>query len=313
MNLDKYNFNVPAFVRDAAPDSFDANAVGAVVVGGLRIDNPAAAWVAGAELRKHAASLDNAVSRMIKQACSLFNLGEDMFTERAFSPTVSISDGVNTAEFNIYDSDSLNKAASALLNRRDSVPYSFAHDCAVALQEEAVAQGLSFNNENIVPIRKLAGDYNVDFVAGRELLNRAVKQAEANGMTAHAEVLSKIASLCTEDCSPSAAPYFIVALDEFRSGLRELRKSASADFCRPEDVFYVSTAEFLDKKASEKLEISDGISVTAGKLGSAAANISKWASVCGYSIPYDATPEDIAKTVAKMPSALRDEFVELFA
>lgn len=312
MNLDQYNFNVPAFVRDAAPDSFDVNVDGAVVVGGLRIDNPAAAWVAEATVRKQASEFDASVRHMVKRACDLFCLDDSMFTAVECKPTVAVSDGVNTAEFNVYDNDSLNKAASELLGRRDRLPYAFAHDCAVALMEEAAKQSLGFADENTVAIRKLAGDYNVDFEAGKKMLDSAIKYAETNGMTDHAEVLSKIAGLCNSECSPDTAPYFITAIDEFYRGLRDLRKSASAEFKRPENVFYLSSEEYMTKQASRKLDIK-GTEVTAGKLGAATSNISKWASVCGYSIPSNATPEQIVDAVAKMPSAIREEFIELFA
>ena len=312
MNLDQYNFNVPAFVREAAPESFDATADGAVVVGGLRVDNPAAAWVAGAEIRKHAADFDVSVRRMVKQACDLFNLSEDMFTPVKFTPTVSVTDGVNTADFNIYDEASLNKAASDLLLRRDRLPYAFAHDCATVLVDEAGNQGLSFDSDKVVAIRKLAGDYNVDFAAGKQLLDSAIDYAKASGMTDHAEVLTKIAGLCTADCSVSAVPYFITAIDEFYRGLKELRKAASSDFKRPENVFYRSAEEYAAQEYSRKLDIC-GAEVTAGKLNEHTSSISKWASVCGYNIPGNATPEQIADAVAKMPSAVREEFIELFA
>ena len=311
MNLNEYNFNVPEFVRCAAPDCFDPSVSGAVVVGGLRIDNPAAAWVAGAEIRKHASVMEGSVVRMIKQACSLFNIGDSLFTSIEVAPETVISDGVHTANFNIYDNQSLNKAASDLLSRRSGLPYAFAHDCAVALQDEATAQGLTFDADKVVALRKLAGDYNVDFAAGRKLLNEAVKKAESVGMSDHAAVLNKIAYMCTDDCSPAAVPYFIEALDEFNRGLKGLNKSASADRTMPEDVFYVSTREFLQKQASAEVSVC-GKKVTAGALRESADNISKWASVCGYSIPSNATPEQIASTVAKMPSAIQEEFVELF-
>lgn len=312
MNLDQYNFNVPAFVREAGPDSFDTNADGAVVVGGLRIDNRAAAWVAGASLRK-SAGMDLSVSRIIKEACDLFGVSDADYVENECIDVVTVSDGVHNASFNIYDNASLNKAASDLVSRRPGLPYPFAHDCAATLMDEAHKQGLQFDRDVVVAIRKMAGDYNVDFEAGKQCLISAIDVAKNHGMQDHAEVLTKIASLCTPDCSPSAAPYFIAAIDEFYRGLRELRKSASAIRQNPEDIFYLSTEEYNNKLNNLSVKIDSNNSVKVAKINSAKNNISKWASVCGYSIPANASVEQIATTVSSMPSTIRKEFMELFA
>jgi hypothetical protein len=314
MNLESYNFNVPEFVRSADPASFDTQSDDALVVGGLRIDNPAAAWVAGAEIRKFASRYaDAGVCRLIKEACSLFNIDDSMFTPAITANAVEISDGTHSVSFNVNDSESLNAAASALLSKRAGLPYTFASECADALLGMSRDNGYSFNRENQVAIRKLAGDYNVDFEAGRELLSATAKEAADCGMTSHAEILKKIASLCTNDCSPEMAPYFITAIDEFRQGARHLRKSASSDNRFPEDVFYKSNAEHTAKLANRKLYIKGSDTpVTALSVSSNIGSISKWASICGYSISQSDTPEDIVSAVGKMPAALRDEFIDLF-
>lgn len=314
MNPDEYNFNVPAFVKEASADNFDANVADAVVVEGYRIDNPAAAWVASAAVRKLASAFDAAEVRLIKQAACLFGIGDEMFEPVTVNPTITVSDGVNSAEFCIYDKESLNKAASELLKSRRELPYSFAHDCAVALQEESVNQGLSFDSDIIVPIRKLAGDYNVDFEAGRKLLDSAVVEANNRGMREHAEVLSKIANMCTSDCSPSAAPYFISALDEFYSTVPGVRKTASTDgYKYPEEVFYLSTAEYKAQQGAQVLRIDGNHGVSRSAIAKSASDINRWASTCGYNIAVTDTPEQVVAKVSGMPSALRDEFVELFA
>lgn len=315
MNLEEYNFNVPAFVREADPSKLDTGAPGAVVVGGYRIDNPAAAWVAGAEMRKFASKIDTAVCRMIKEACSLFNIGDDAFTPVEYKATVSVSDGENTAEFNVFDAESLNSAAKQLISKRASLPYAFAHDCAVALQDAAREIGESFSEENQVKIRKIAGDYHVNFAAGRKMLDKVAFEAENMGMTEHAEILKKIAGLCTEDCAEDMAPFFISAVDEFRRETANLRKSASADEKMPEDIFYLSNAEYNAKRNEKALDIDNYRKVTRGALvsGEKRQNISKWASMCGYTIAVDASPEEIVSAVSTMPSALRDEFIESFA
>lgn len=312
MNLNEYNFNVPEFVSKAADSCFDVTADSAVVVGGYRIDNPAAAWVAGAAVRK-SASMDPSVVRMIKQACSLFGITDDQFSSQSNADIISISDGVNTAEFNIYDSESLNKAASDLLANRRELPYAFAHDCAAALLDAARTQQLAFNSGTAAPIRKLAGDYNVDFDAGRELLMQAADKATELQMSEHAAVLSKIAGMCSSDCSPQLAPYFIAALDEFAKAVPGLNKNASADNRLPEDVFYLSTAEYNSRRGARQLCIDKTRSIRQDKVSNNLQSISKWAAACGYSINPDSDPESVTASVAKMPTALRDEFIELFA
>ena len=314
MNLESYNYNVPEFVKSADQSNFDIHADSALVVGGLRIDNPAAVWVAGAEIRKHASRYtDSGVIRMVKEASALFNITDDMFTPAVSADLVEITDGHNKVAFNINDSESLNEAAATLISKRASLPYTFASQCAQSLKDIALENKYEFSRDNQVAIRKLAGDYNVDFAAGRELLMQEAKIAEANGLDAHAKILTKIASICTDDCSADMAPYFIVAVDEFRRGCPTIRKSASESARQPEDVFYRSNAEYTAQLASRKLDIAGtGSSVTATNIHSNIHSISKWASVCGYSISPAASAEDVVEAVAKMPTALRDEFVDLF-
>ena len=315
MNLEEYNFNVPAFVREADPSKLDAGVPGAVVVGGYRIDNPAAAWVAGAEMRKFAPKMDEAVCNMIKEACSLFNIGDEHFSPVEYKPTISLTDGENIAEFNVFDSESLNKAASQLISNRAELPYALAHDCAVALQGAADKLGAQFSAENQVKIRKMAGDYHVNFEAGKKMLDKAAYEAEIMGMTANAEILKKIANLCTEDCAEELAPLFVSAVDEFRRETAKLNKTASESAKLPEDVFFLSNAEYNARKNQQMLSIDNHRKVGRGALSAADTrqSISKWASMCGYSIPADASAEEIVAAVGSMPSALKDEFIESFA
>lgn len=316
MNFDSYNFNVPAFVREADPSSLDASVAGAVVVGGYRIDNPAAAWVAGAEMRKNASKFDGAARRLIKEACSLFNIEDSAYTLPAVEPTVTVTEGEHSAAFNVFDNESLNSAASTLLSKRASLPYSFAQKCAEQLGAVAKAQGLEFGADNQVAIRKLAGDYNVDFVAGKKLLESVVTKAKEVGMVEHADILQKMANLCTPDSTPDMAPLFIYAIDEFNRECSTLRKAASdTGVLHPENVFYISNSEYAAQRAEQYLSVDSVRKIKRGALldSEKRQNISKWASICGYSIGSEASAEDIVSTVGAMPSVLRDEFIEAFA
>lgn len=306
MTFETCNFNVPEYVSSADPGKFDTSAPGAVVVGGFRLDNPAAVWMAGAEVRKNASAIDAATRSRITTACELFGIGDDQYTLAKVASSVTVSDGENTAEFSIYDSESLNSAAKTLLNKRASLPYAFAHDCAVALNDEAKANGYEFESDVQVPIRKLAGDYTVDFNAGKALLNKAAEEAKSLGMTEHSEVLNKLASMCSDDCTADMAPYFIVALDEFNRST--VRKEASEN---PENTFYLSNSEVAARYNEQKLFFDTNRAVTRGEIHSNSSNISKWASMCGYSLnPSD--PDSVVSAVSKMPNALKDEFAELF-
>lgn len=313
MNVEGTGFNVPTIVKNADSSLFDVAASDAVVVGGLRIDNPAAAWFAGAQIRKSANDFDHHAISLIKQACSLFNIGEDMYSPLdTRSDSVIVSDGTDTAEFNVYDTESLNEASRSLLSKRANMSYAFAHDCAQALREVAKANNYTFDADVIVPIRKLAGDYNVNFSEGRKLIEEYAQLADNLNMPEHRDLLTKIANLCTSDCSPSNAPYFIAAIDEFKRSL-PLNKTATADDKLPEDVFYMTTKEFLAKRAGEVVGSVDGTEVRRSELSlNKVASISRWAADCGYSIPTVASESEVISVVNSMPKPLRDEFVLSF-
>lgn len=308
-------FNVPDFVSNADPKLLDATDDSAsVVVGGFRLDNPAAVWMAGANLRKSANSLGGYVTNMIKQASELFGISDDMFVKAQKTSTISVSDGEHTASFNIYDSESINKAASALKDNRKNIPYSFAQECGEVINKLAKSEGYVLDKDNEIFIRKLAGDYNTDFITGKKALELRSKKATELGLTEYAETLNKIANLCTVDCSPCLAPYFIAAADEFDKGVVDLRKDASVDFKFPEDAFYISTDEYLQKLASKELVIDNENKVSRGSLLKNLENgsIRKWASDYGYNIQDDFTPENTVSIIQKMPSILKKEFASLF-
>lgn len=304
-------FNIPDFVSNADPKLLDAtDSSASVVVGGHRLDNPAAVWMASASLRKSANNLGGYVANMIKQASDLFGISDDMFVEKQTS-MINISDGEHSASFNVYDNESLNKAASSLKENRASLPYPFAQECSETLKNIADAEGYVFNKDNEVFIRKLAGDYNTDFITGKKALEYRIKKAQELGLKDYEETLTKIANLCTPDCSPSLAPYFVAAADEFDRSVAELRKTASTELRFPEDAFYISTDEYLRKKASIDLVIDDTKKVARGSVlkNTADGTIRKWASDYGYNISQDSTPEETVSIVQKMPEILKEEFL----
>lgn len=316
MTISDSNFNVPDYVAGAAPELLDAGAPNAAIVGGYRIDNQAAAWTAKADILSKKASakpVEPGVERRVNEACELFGIGDDQFTviEKKASDTLVVELGDNVAEFNIYDSASLNKAASDLIARRPTVPYMFAHDCATALREASKALNLEFTESNALAMRKLAGDCHVDFAAGRAYINKLADVADAFNMTKCASELRRVAAVCTDDCDDSMAKVFISAVDDFNHNTG-LSKSASLSR-NPEDVFYLSNTEFIKKQASETIRLANGTSIPAIiDRKNIDGGITKWASVSGYTIPVTADSKTIAAVVSNMPKALREEFVKSF-
>lgn len=316
MTISDSNFNVPDFVAGAAPELLDAGAQNAAIVGGYRIDNPAAAWTAKADILSKKASkkyVETGVERRVNEACALFGIGDEHFSriEKKASDILVVELGDNVAEFNVYDNASLNKAASDLISRRSDIPYMFAHDCAVALREASKALNLEFTEGNALAMRKMAGDCHVDFAAGKAYINNVADVAEAFNMSKCASELRRVAAVCSDDCDESIAKVFIAAVDDFNHSAG-LIKSASIDK-HPEDVFYLSNTEFIKKQASEVTQLADGTIIPAHiDRKNADCGITKWASIAGYSISADADTREIVDVVSSMPKALRDEFVKSF-
>lgn len=313
-------FNLPEFVRSADNSLLDPGVPGSFSVGGFRLDNPAAVWHAAAAIRKSAGeSVGQHIKDVIARACDLFEITDDMFVEKTASAevderTVTLTDGVNVASFCIVDKDTLNAAADSVIEKRASLPYGFAHDCAQTVKIMSEHLGIEMDSDKKHAIYKIAGEGEVDFDKGRKSLERRAVRAEQFHMNKEAAVLRKLASLCTADCSPELARGFVMAADEFDRSLTELQKSASGITKSAEDDFFLSAFESMEKKASQLLNIDGFNKISSGKLeGIQALAISKWASELGYDISSNASPEDIIGAVGKMPRVLRDEFVHLFA
>ena len=314
------DFNLPEFVRTADSSLLDAKAPGAFSVGGFRLDNPAAVWHAAAAIRKSAGENVGAhVRSVVEQACSLFGITDDMFIPKQASTgvderTAKLTDGTNVASFCIVDKETLDAAADSVIEKRASLPYGFAHDCAQTVRIMADHLGLRMDSDKEYAILKIAGECDVDYVKGRDALERRAAKAEQFHMNEEAAILRKLASLCEATCDKTLARWFVLAADEFDRSLTELQKTASGIVRGAEDDFFISPLESISKKANEELNIDGFNKVRRGNLeGINTLAISKWASELGYDIANDASPECIVDALGRMPRVLREEFVSLFA
>lgn len=313
-------FNLPEFVRTADSSLLDAKAPGAFAVGGFRLDNPAAVWHASAAIRKSASGeFSKHICSVVEQACSLFGITDDLFVRKeASNPaderTVTLTDGTNVASFCIVDKETLDAAAESVIEKRASLPYGFAHDCAQTVYIMANHLGLKMDSDKEYAIRKIAGELEVDYAKGREALERRANKAEQFHMCAEAAILRKLANMCTDSCDSGLACGFIMAADEFDRSLTELQKTASGISRGAEDDFFMSPLESISKRANEELNIDGFNKIRRSNLeGLNALAISKWASDLGYSIAADADPDTIVKALGHMPRVLREDFVNLFA
>jgi hypothetical protein len=316
MSVYDSKFNVPEYVANADPSALDSTKAGAVVVEGLRIDNKAAAWVARSEIMKSASGhFSSSAINKVNEACRLFGLTENDFVEKQAdcgAGAMVFDDGIDHVVFNVVDNETLNKAASELVAKRPGLSYLFARECAEALRKTANDLGLSFNHDNLVAIKKIAGHYHVDYSASKSLLDATIRDAESAGMSKYASELRRVSAIFSEDCPEQLAPLVIEAIDQTRKAL-PLNKQASSSSKQPEQIVYITNSDHLANVNGKCIDIRGAGSVRSDKfIGASAVKIAKWASDCGFTVDVGASPSDIADTINSMPGLLRKEFVEIF-
>lgn len=312
MNVIDSKFNVPDYVSCADPDKLNVSGDGAVVVEGVRIDNPAAAWVAKAEILKRANEFSHYTKSKVDEACRLFGITEDSFIiKEASSDCIEISDGDVSVSFNVVDNDTLNKAASTLLDNRGSISYLLARDCASALRKAAFDMDLKFSDENQVAMRKMAGDYHVDQEKLKGLVSHTIDLVRSSGLDKYASELERISNILTDSCPTDLVPLVIEAVDQASKAL-PLNKKASSDVEYPENVVYMTNQEVIQRSANELHSIGDDRHISGAVIASKLPLITKWASDSGYVIPADSSASAVAATVRTMPGLLRKEFFDIF-
>lgn len=311
-------FKVPSFVKEASAVMLDTNQEGALVVYGYRLDNPAAAWTTAAMLKKQAMadpgfSPSHRLLSMVDQACDLFGINDSMFELNPVeADSVIVKEANEEAEFTISDCNDYNEVVNELLNKRASASYKFCNKCAKELMKFASEKDYTvYEPEVEEKLRKLAGDYPVDFNRGADEVAKRKNYAKALGMEKEASIFGRLEEICRNNPPVDVVPHIIEGIDDFDRECKVLTKTATKDFLFPEDAFYMNTEESIKKYASEQMIVGKGYTIERKVLMNEDAknNIRKWASDCGYSLPDDPSPEEIVGMVNQMPESLQKEFI----
>lgn len=313
-------FVCPEYVDKAPADSFDTSAKGAVVVDKYRIDTPAGAWAASADLRKLAMEgkkVNSYTLTRVNEACSLFGIGDDQFQlPEVPCDDIIVKTASHTAEFHITDCEQLQDSVHDLLEKRDNYPLSFCRKCANALLDYAYEHNYDLSKQDETDLLRLGGTAHFNKEAAAYEIKLRGDYARNNNDEDYAARMYKLATMSSQlDANSSAILTSAVtdAVDLFDHHFNILNKLASLGMSRIEDAVYLTAEEALQKSANDPVMVDDEHSIPKGRLLTEATRnqMSKWASMQGYST----SPEmnDILDCVASMPGSLREEFCQIFA
>jgi hypothetical protein len=312
-------YSVPGFVKEAGETALDISIPGSVVVGGFRLDNPAAVWYAAASLRKQAMEdptrpQSPILTRLIKEACELFDINDShfKFAENNYESFL-VKEAGHSAEFIIGGQEDFEQAVHAVLAKRASAPYSFCKACAAQLNASKERNGYTLSKEASEALDKMEGKGTVSFRRGAIACHKRADYAELRGMKTEADILRKFAAACETSTDERIIPLVIDGLDEFDRHSRCINKYASDNIKHPETYFYMTEKETVAELAKSKMEL-DGVSINRGKLmnSDTLSKIASWTEDCGYNVGAQLTPEAVIDTVKSMPDSLREEFIETF-
>jgi hypothetical protein len=307
-------------VKNANASDLDTSGEDALVISGLRIDNPAAAWVSKATLKTaelKGEPVNKYASSQVNKACGLFGITDDMFELKDVEGySFIVKEAGMNAEFCILSQDSFEQAVNALFDKRANAPYTFCRDCAIELKNVKNHAGYSLNFEDNIRLDKMAG--NLDF--NTEATVDAIKQRaeyirDYKGNYTEYQSLIKLASVCENakrENNSLVSSEIIQCIDEVDRKYDFMNKFASRQFTPIEEVVYLTHEESLIKEASELIELDDKHQITRKSfmIPEVCDEMAKWASDNGYATTAD--PDDIIDCVASMSESLREEFVQLF-
>ena len=313
-------FISPEFVNKASAESFDTSAKGAVVVDKYRIDTPAGAWAASADLRKMAMAgeyVNPFTKSRVDEACNLFGIGDDQFQLPDIPcDHIIVKTASHTAEFHITDAEQLEESVHDLLQKRASYPLPFCRECANKLLDCAYEHDYSLSRQDETDLLRLGGTAHFNKEAAAKEINLRGDYARNHNDEAYAQRMYKLATMSSQLADNSSAILTTAvtdAVDLFDHHFGILNKLASLGMSRIEDAAYLTAEEALQKSANDPVMVDDENSVPKGRLLVEATRhqMSKWASDQGYHTSSDSN--DIIDCVASMPASLRKEFCEIFA
>lgn len=313
-------FVSPEFVNKASAESFDTSAKGAVVVDKYRIDTPAGAWAASADLRKLAMEGQNVnpyTLMRVNEACSLFGIGDDQFKlPDVPCDHIIVKSASHTAEFHITDLEQLQDSIHTLLEKRASYPLPFCRECANKLLDYAYEHSYDLPKQDETDLLRLGGTAHFNKEAAAYEIKLRGDYARNHNDEEYAQRMYKLANMSSqlEDGSSAILTCAVTdAVDLFDHHFGILNKLASLGMTRIEDAAYLTAEEALQKSANDPVMVDDENSVPKGRLlvESTRQQMSKWASDQGYHTSSEMN--DILDCVASMPASLRQEFCEIFA
>lgn len=313
-------FQEPDIVKNANASDLDTSGEDALVISGLRIDNPAAAWVSKATLKTlelKGEPINKYASDQVNKACGLFNITDDMFQLNDVDGySFIVKEAGMNAEFCILSQDSFEQAVNALLEKRANAPYTFCRDCAIELLNVKKHANYSLDFDDTVRLQKIAGGLDFNTEAAIEAIKKRaeyIRDYKAN--YAEYQSLMKLASACEavkrENNSPLSNE-IIQCIDEVDRKYNFMDKFATKQFSPIEEVAYLTHEESLIKEASEEIDL-DGVNKMTRKsfmVPEVCDEMAKWASDNGYATTTD--PDDIIDCVSSMSESLREEFVQVF-
>ena len=319
--MDDLIFKVPSFVKNASAADTAMDAPEAVLVGsGLRIDTRAAAWNAGATLRKKALKgeyVNPLYKERVDKACDLFGIGDKDYQLNPIEcDHIVVKTASHAAEFFVTDAEKLNESAHELLIKRASYPLPFCRECANRLLDCAESHGFEMDPQDRTDLLRLAGTAHFNKTAAAAEIVKRAEYAVNHLSKDYADTMYKLASLVDkvdENSSGILTNTITDAVDLFDKHFNLHHKLASEGMSRIEDVAYLTAEEALQKSASNPVAVDDTHTIPQGRLmvESTRQQMAKWASMQGYSTSAEA--EDILDCVATMPESLRADFCEIFA
>lgn len=311
-------FNIPDYVKSAGVDSLSADNPQAVVVGDdLRIDNKAAAWCAGACLKKLAMAgtpvdPDSFQGSQVGKALKVFGIKDTEFIPiQPDTYLVKLASGGYSVDFHIANEEHHKKAVGHLQKIAADVPYSFRQKYAETLLEAPEEMRAWMDEPTEGRLRKIAGTMMISPMKAVGALEDRKVFAERNGGTRTSGGLHKLAEAIRADgMSFKDARDLVAFMDEFDHESGYLTKNASAEL--PEMSVFVNEEDGLASRADGSTRIGKGYVPNIGfYIPKVAFSMAGWLQDAGFPADMD-DGEALRKTASDLPEVFAEEFVKVF-